>query len=179
MDFNADGLIKASEDTPPVGYSIIPENTGSLSLGASWKGWNFMIQFYAVNNCNRYIGFNNFQSDYDVVFGHVHDYWSKDNPDGTSFLPRWKTSGEFTGDFYLYDASSVRLQTVELGYTFKNVGLLKKIHCDNLRLFVNGNNLLFWSDLPDDRSNVYSGGSATQGAYPTVKRVNFGIDLSF
>ena len=179
VDFNADGLIKASEDTPPVGYSIIPENTGSLSLGASWKGWNFMIQFYAVNNCNRYIGFNNFQSDYDVVFGHVHDYWSKDNPDGTSFLPRWKTSGEFTGDFYLYDASSVRLQTVELGYTFKNVGLLKKIHCDNLRLFVNGNNLLFWSDLPDDRSNVYSGGSATQGAYPTVKRVNFGIDLSF
>ncbi|MBQ9887896.1 MAG: TonB-dependent receptor [Bacteroidales bacterium] len=179
VDFNADGLIKASEDTPPVGYSIIPENTGSLSLGASWKGWNFMIQFYAVNNCNRYIGFNNFQSDYDVVFGHVHDYWSKDNPDGTSFIPRWKTSGEFTGDFYLYDASSVRLQTVELGYTFKNVGLLKKIHCDNLRLFVNGNNLLFWSDLPDDRSNVYSGGSATQGAYPTVKRVNFGIDLSF
>jgi len=179
VDFNADGLIKSSEDTPPVGYSGIPENTGSLSLGASWKGWNFMIQFYAVNNCNRYIGFNNFQSDYDVVFGHVHDYWSKDNMNGSSFMPRWKTSGEFTGDFYLYDASSVRLQTVELGYTFKNVGLLKRIHCDNLRLFVNGNNLLFWSDLPDDRSNTYSGGSATQGAYPTVKRVNFGIDLSF
>lgn len=179
VDFNADGIIKGSEDTPPVGYSEIPQNTGSLALGADWRGWSFMIQFYAVNNANRSIGWNNYQNDYDIVYENVRDYWSKENPDGTAFLPRWKTTGEFIGDFYYYDASYIRLQTVELGYTFKKTGLLKKLKCDNLRLFVNGNDLFFWSDLPDDRSTTYSGGSATQGAYPTLKRVNFGIDLSF
>ena len=68
---------------------------------------------------------------------------------------------------------------IELGYTFKRVGLLKKINCDNLRLFLNGNDLLFWSDLPDARTTTYTGGSATNGAYPTLKRVNFGVDISF
>ena len=48
-----------------------------------------------------------------------------------------------------------------------------------MRLFLNGNNLFFWSDLPDDRENTYSGGSATEGAYPTTKRINLGIELTF
>ena len=179
VDFNADGIIKSSEDTPPVGYSEIPQNTGSLALGVDWKGLSFMVQFYAVNNANRSIGWNNYTSDYDIVYENVKDYWSKENPNGTAFLPRWKTNGEFIGNFYYYDASFVRLQLIELGYTFKRVGLLKKINCDNLRLFLNGNDLFFWSDLPDARTTTYSGGSATQGAYPTLKRINFGIDLSF
>ena len=180
VDFNADGIIKSSEDTPPVGYSEIPQNTGSLAFGVDWKGWNFMIQFYAVNNANRSIGWNNYTSDYDIVYKNVSDYWSKENPNGTAFLPRWQTAGgEFIGNFYYYDASFVRLQMVELGYTFKRVGLLKKINCDNLRIFLNGNDLLFWSDLPDARTTTYTGGSATNGAYPTLKRVNFGVDISF
>ena len=179
VDFNADGIIKSSEDTPPVGYSEIPQNTGSLSLGVDWKGLSFTVQFYAVNNANRSIGWNNYTSDYDIVYENVKDYWSKENPTGTAFLPRWKTNAEFIGNFYYYDASFVRLQLIELSYTFKKVGLLKKINCDNLRLFLNGNDLFFWSDLPDARTTTYSGGSATQGAYPTLKRVNFGIDLSF
>lgn len=179
VDFNADGIIKSSEDTPPVGYSEIPQNTASLALGAEWKGLSFRVQFYAVNNANRTISWNNYTSDYDIVYENVSDYWSKENPNGTAFLPRWQTNGEFIGNFYYYDASFVRLQLIELGYTFKKVGLLKKINCDNLRIFLNGNDLLFWSDLPDARTTTYSGGSATQGAYPTLKRINFGVDLSF
>lgn len=180
LDFNADGIIKASEDTPPLGYSSIPQNTGTLSLGADWFGWSFMIQFYGANNASRVINFDNYKGNYDVVFGHVADFWSKDNPGASSFLPRWLTKGEFIGNYYVYDASFLRLQTVELSYTFNKNKLLKKIHCDNLRLFVNGNNLFFWSDLPDDRSSTYSGGGdATVGAYPTVKRISFGLDVSF
>ncbi len=37
----------------------------------------------------------------------------------------------------------------------------------------------FWSKLPDDREAAWSGGSANTGAYPTVKRINFGINLTF
>ena len=48
-----------------------------------------------------------------------------------------------------------------------------------MSIFANANNLFFWSDLPDDRTSTYSGGSATEGAYPTLKRINLGIDLSF
>ena len=180
LDFNADGIIKSSEDTPPVGYSEIPQNTGSLTLGSSYKGLSFMVQFYGVNNANRWISFNNFNYDTDIVFGHVRDYWDKEtNPDGTSFLPRWKTQAENTGDFFLYDASYLRLRMVELAYSLNNLAAVKNAGFSNLRVFLNGNNLFFWSKLPDDREQTYVGGDATTGSYPTVKRINLGLELTF
>jgi len=179
IDFNADGLIKSSEDTPPVGYSEIPQNTANLSVGFKYKGLSMMVQFYGVNNANRYVGFNNYANDVDILYSHVADYWSKDNQNATSFLPRWKTQAENIGDYYLYDASSLRLRTAEIAYSFNELMWVKNAGFSNLRLFMNGNNLFFWSKLPDDRETTYSGGSATEGAYPTTKRINLGIELTF
>jgi TonB-linked SusC/RagA family outer membrane protein len=179
IDFNADGVIKSKEDIAPVGYSGVPQNTANLTLGANYKGFSFMVQFYGVNNANRYIPFDNFDNDIDVVFGHVRDYWSKDNQDASSFLPRWKTNGENVGNYFLYDASYLRLKTAEIAYSFNKLPWVQSAGFSNLRIFMNGTNLFFWSNLPDDRETTHSGGSATEGAYPTTKRINLGIDLTF
>lgn len=177
LDYTADGLIKSSEDKVPVGYSQVPQNTATLTLGFNYKGFSFMCQLYGVNNATRVIAFDNFQNDTDILFGHVRDYWSKDNQNATSFLPRWKTTAENVGDYFVYDASFLRFKTLELGYSFDKHQWVKKIGLENLRVFLNGNNLFFWSDLPDDRES--NGSSATKGAYPTLKRINLGIDISF
>lgn len=180
VDYNGDGVISSSYDSAPVGYSEVPENTGSLTLGASYKGLSFTLQFVGANNCNRYIGWENYIYNTNVVYDHVSDYWSKDNPYASSFLPRWQTYAENIGHYYLYDASFIRLQNIELGYSFSNTGWVKKVGISNLRVFLNGNNLFFWSDLPDDRQTTYSGsGSATEGSYPSTKRINLGVELSF
>ncbi len=179
IDFNADGVIKSNEDTAPIGYSGVPQNTANLTMGANYKGFSFMVQFYGVNNANRYIPFSNFRNDIDIVFGHVNDYWTKDNQNATSFLPRWKTNGENVGDYFLYDASYLRLKTAEIAYSFTNLNWVKSAGFSNLRLFMNGTNLFFWSKLPDDRETTHSGANATEGAYPTTKRINLGIDLTF
>jgi TonB-linked SusC/RagA family outer membrane protein len=179
LDFNADGIIKNSEDTPPIGYSQIPQNTASFTLGANYRALSFMVQLYGVNNANRSIPFNNYVNDVDILYDHVRDYWSKDNPNAASFLPRWKTQAENVGNYFLYDASYLRLRAVELAYTFNDVVWVKNAGFNNFRLFLNGNNLFFWSKLPDDREQTYTGGDATQGAYPTVKRINLGIELTF
>ena len=144
----------------------------------------FMCQHFTVYRVYfsfslSYISFNNFRNDTDIVFGHVRDYWSKDNQNASSFLPRWKTSGENIGDYFVYDASFLRFKTLELGYSFDKQNWVKKMGIENMRVFLNGNNLFFWSDLPDDRETTYSGGSATDGAYPTLKRFNLGIDITF
>ena len=179
IDLNADGIIKNSDDVIPDGYSEVPQNTGTVSFGVDYKGISLMLQFYGVNNANRKIAFPNFQYYTDVLFGDGN-YWSKANPTAAAVLPRWKTEAENVGDYYLYDASYLRLRTVEIAYSFNsNAQWFENAGIDNLRLFLNANNLFFWSDLPDDRSTTYSGGSATQGAYPTLRRVNLGIDLTF
>ena len=178
IDFNGDGVIKSSDDRVPWGYSEIPQNTCNIQTGVGYKGLSIMIQLYGVNNATRTFTMDNFTGNTNCVFGHAKDYWSKDNLDASSFLPRWKTSGEFIGDYYVYDASYWRLKTAEISYTFGSK-MLDKFGLSSLRVFLNGNNLFFWSDLPDDREVAWSGGSASGGTYPTVKRVNFGIDVTF
>ena len=104
LDFNADGIIK-SDDSVPIDYSDIPQNTYNFTIGVDYKGFSAMIQFYGVNNVSRSQSLSNFSGRNDVWFEYMRDYWSKDNLDGNSFMPRWRTSGAQTGDFWLFDAS--------------------------------------------------------------------------
>ncbi|MPM95918.1 hypothetical protein SDC9_143074 [bioreactor metagenome] len=148
-------------------------------MGASYKRFSAYVQLFGINNVNRYVSQHNFYADTDILFAHVRDYWSKDNQDATSFLPRWKTQAENIGDYYLLDASSFRLRTAEISYSLTGMKWVKNSGISNLRIYINGNNLFFWSRLTDDREDTYSGGSAEDGAYPTMRRINLGIDLSF
>lgn len=173
IDFNADGNYDATKDIAPYGYSDIPQNTYSATLGFDFKGFSLMVQFYGVSNVTRNVTKANFSNNLDIAYSHAQDYWSPDNPTGTSFLPRWKAAGDMQANYYYIDGSYVRLKNAELSYTF-NKAALKKLGLSGLRLYVNGNNLCFWSkELPDDRE-------IGNGAfYPNTKRFNIGIDLKF
>jgi TonB-linked SusC/RagA family outer membrane protein len=181
IDFNGDGII-SSYDNAPVGYAEIPQNTYTFSLGAEYRGFAIMAQLYGSFNASRSVVLNNFRSQMDVLFrDYVGDYWSKDNPDSPNPLWRYKTSANVYGDRWVFDASILRLQTAELSYTFtdRNSKWLKSANVSSLKLYLNGRNLFFWSDLPDDREGTFSGGSTGDGTYPAVKRITFGLNLSF
>jgi hypothetical protein len=137
-----------------------------------------MIQFYGVTNVSRSQSLQNFSNKLNVWFVYMRDYWSKDNLDGDSFMPKWRSSGAQTGDYWLFDASYMRIKTAEIAYTFSQKWT-KKVGLENLRLYLNGNNLFFWSRMLDDREGSFTGGSSTEGSYPTVKRVNLGVEVTF
>jgi hypothetical protein len=178
IDFNADGVIKASDDAAPTRYPETPQNTFNTALGVEFKGFGLALQFYGVNNVTRNIPLKDYTLYTDVLFEHALDYWSKDNPNASSYLPRWKTQGQFIGDYWLFDGSYLRLKTAELAYTFRDK-FVKRAGLSALRLYLNGENLWFWSNLPDDREAALTGGSVADGAYPSVKRLNLGIDITF
>jgi TonB-linked SusC/RagA family outer membrane protein len=178
LDYSADGVIKSSDDVVPTGYSRIPQNTYNLSFGGGYKGLNFMLQFYAVNNVTRVLPLYNYLSMTNLVFEYVEDYWSKDNQDASSFLPTWKLSGQNLGDFYVEDGSYIRLKTAELSYTFSE-GWINSAGVSSMKIYINGTNLLFWSKMLDDREASFSGPSDQLGTYPTVKRINLGVNITF
>lgn len=180
LDYDADGVIDGNKDPAPYGYSNRPQNNYNLSLGFDHKGWSMMVQFYGVNNVTRSVSFENFVSNIDIAYAQTLDHWSKENPDASYFLPRWKTSGQSSAQANLYDGSYLRLKTAEVAYTF-NGERLKHNGISSLRLYLNGNNLFFWSKLPDDREQPnYDGVTDDRfGAYPTSKRINLGIDIKF
>jgi TonB-linked SusC/RagA family outer membrane protein len=182
IDFNGDGQINGY-DNAPAGYSGIPQNTYTISLGANYKGFSLMVQFYGLFNVSRNWTLSNYRSNMDVLFAdYVGDYWSKDNPDSPNPLWRWRTSGgNFYGDLWVFDASTLRLQNAEISYTFNksNSKWLKNYGVSALKLYLNGNNLFLWSNLPDDREGNFAGGNTTDGTYPALKRVTLGINASF
>lgn len=177
-DFNGDGIIKSADDNIAYAYTGIPQNTYSYTLGADYKGFSVIAQFYGVNNASRNQPALDFYYSTDVLFGHCYDYWSKDNQNASSYLPRWKTQAQNIGDYFIYDASYFRLKNVEIAYMLQD-DWLKKSGLSSLKIFLNGNNLIFWSKLPDDREGTSSGGDASGGAYPTARQISLGIDLTF
>ncbi len=176
IDFNGDGIVD-NDDRAPYRYAGTPQNTYNASIGVEWKGFSIFAQFYGVTNVTREVNFPTFRSTAHVAYAEG-EYWT---PNGTATLPtpRWGTTVDAAaaGTRYLYDASYLRLKNVEFSYSFKNAKWLQKIGVKTCRLYLNGDNLYMWTDMPDDRESNTGYGSS-DGAYPTMRRFNLGIDIT-
>lgn len=176
MDFNGDGLID-DNDQAPFQYSDVPQNTYSTTVGVEYKGFQASVQFYGVSNVTRVVDFPTFHRSAKNI-AYVEGTYYNIHTGGNIPMPRWNSTAPIgaNGTRYLYDGSYLRLKNVELAYTFQN-DWVKKMHMKSLRLYVNGDNLLLWTKMPDDRESNFSG-SATAGAYPTAKRFNIGFNIT-
>ena len=173
-DFNGDGVID-SNDSAPYGYTGTPQNTYNLTLGVDYKGFSIYAQFYGVTNVSRYVAFNSLPKPYLHTVYDEGAYWSPETHSGIPSLRYNTTPSYYEGTRFLFDGSFCRLKNLELAYTWNN-GWFRKIGLNMLKVYVNGNNLFLWTDMPDDRESNFAGtGLASQGAYPTMKRINFGV----
>lgn len=181
-DFNGDGVIDNVNDIVPYGYSSTPQNTYNATLGFEWKGFSFFAQFYGVTNVTRDVTMVSLS---DVMLANVYDqgtWWSDDHLNADVVTPRFnaKLGNDrlYHGTQYLCDGSYIRLKNIEVAYTFTQPWV-KKLGVKDLKVFVSGNNLWVWTRMPDDReSNFAANGTAGNGAYPTMKRINFGIKFN-
>lgn len=171
VDYNGDGVID-SDDEVPYGYPERPQNTYNATIGVEWKGFSANVQFYGVNNCNRYVSLASFSGHLNRVYN-LGTFWTPENTDADAAMPRWNTHMDYSATTYLYDGSYIRLKNVEVAYTFGK-DALSSIGISSLRVFLNGNNLLMWTNMPDDRE--VNGDMNT--AYPTVRRINLGLNIT-
>ncbi|MCX6309449.1 MAG: SusC/RagA family TonB-linked outer membrane protein, partial [Bacteroidia bacterium] len=173
VDFNGDGNFNGTYDNAPYGYPNRPENTWNLTLGTAYKAFSFTAQLYAQTNTIRNYNLSTFPLQTHLYFKDLGDYWSRENPDGKYGLIPWtllQANNDPMKD--LVDASMVRLKMVEVAYHLPKT-TCKKLGITGMKLFVNGNNLLVWTKMADDRDF----GSGNRGTYPTLKRFNFGFNL--
>lgn len=175
-DFNGDGVIDTN-DSAPYGFTGTPQNTYNATIGIDYKGFSIYAQFYGVNNVSRYVSFNSLPKPYLHTVFKEGAYWSPSTPNGIPSLRMNSTPSYYEGTRFLYDGSFCRLKNLEVAYTW-NGGWIKSLGLSMLKVYVNGNNLFLWTDMPDDRESNFAGtGLASQGAYPTMKRINFGFKL--
>ncbi len=188
VDLDGDGIILAGKDRTVIGDPF-PHYTYSFRGDFGYKRFDLSFFFQGVGKANGYVSGPAIHPFYaDAAFPQqVHlDHWRPDNTD--AWYPRmlFKDTRNTTrqlAEFWLQDASYLRLKNVQLGYTLPS-SLLKKWRMDNLRVFASADNLFtstnFFSAFDPETivpEETIGDKISNGGFYPQVKTIIFGISL--
>ncbi len=183
-DMNKDGFIDDRDETF-IGFSDVPENAYSISLGANYKGIGLSIMFQGVDHVSRYY---DAEAMYAFVAGgkvkeHHLDRWNPAVSEAQNLanakypLLHYDNYGDHnqrTNSFFLKDGSFCRLKNIEVSYSLPEKWI-KHAYMSQCRIFVNANNLITWDHL-GGLTDPESNGS---NRYPICKTVNFGVNIQF
>nr|WP_320117311.1 TonB-dependent receptor [uncultured Marinifilum sp.] len=166
--------------------SNVPEIQFGIHGGVSYKNFNMSFLFQGQTKAKMLVFFDQAGAKPEYVF---NKRWTADNRNSRyprAFGQADKYSSNQSGndnkfqgaDFWLHDASFLRLKEIELGYTFTK----DKLKFGDLKVFVKGFNLLtMFSDVYDlgldPEANGYD--NFRQSTYPSMKSYTFGFNLSF
>ena len=181
VDTNGDGYI-SEDDKTDIGDPIA-DITAGLNLGFSYKNIDFStatIGSFGNNMVRDYQRFNLLANKSDMLL----DRWTPTNPSNS--IPRASSGASINtdlfSDFYVEDASFVRIQNVQVGYTFDK-DVLERISVNSLRLFLSANNLHTFTNYsgydPSASSGEAIGGGIDRGFYPVAKTFILGLSLTF
>ena len=162
-----------------------PKFTGGINTSVAWKGLSLSAFFeYKVGNKvliveNRYVQSDGNQMNMNQALGALN-YWEKPGDTGVNPKPvagNASNSYTFASTRWMEDGSYLRLKDVTLSYTFPQAWM-KKIHLQNLKVYVSGLNLYTFHDVQwwDPERGVDGMGA---GIYPMTKTIVGGLEVSF
>ncbi|WP_137402996.1 SusC/RagA family TonB-linked outer membrane protein [Echinicola rosea] len=185
IDQNDDGTIDQYDEVP-IGNSNFPQVIYGLSFGGQYKGFDFSVLFQGADRVSTYIdqmGAWAFDTDWRNATSRHLERWTQERYEQNLPItyPRVElspTSGKHNyrpSDFWLEDASYIRLKNAEIAYNFQS-RFLNRLGVTNLRVFANGNNLLTWSDMVNFDPEAPAGRG---GFYPQMRVYNLGLNVRF
>ena len=182
VDSDGNGELDANDKVYKGSYQ--PDFEVGFNIDATYKDFDFSVQFYGVSGNTIYNG----QKQYAYSTKRHRDLvnsWTDNNP--TSNIPTPRSNIEHpnvqtSSDYFLEDGSFLRLRNIILGYSLKTT-LLDKIGIEKLRLFINAQNPITWTkysgfDPEVGSSNPFEGG-LDRGSYPVSSTYSAGISIIF
>lgn len=180
VDQNEDGLIDG-EDRVYIGDPI-PSLTMGFNVSLDYRNIDFNL--YAFASIGNEI-VRNYERNQPLTNRSVY-YLDRWTGQGTStFFPRvttGATSNTLFSDFYVEDGSFVRLQNIQLGYSFSD-HTLNGSGINTLRLYLSASNLFTLTRYrgfdPTTSNGAPIGGGIDQGFYPSPKTFLLGFNVKF
>ena len=180
VDQNGDGAITL-DDRVNLGNPI-PDATMGLNISLDYKNFDFGAFVFASIGNEIVRNYERGQQKTNRTISYL-DRWTGEGTSNT--FPRVTNGATPNGlfsDFYVEDGSFVRLQNVQLGYTFSDK-LLEDLNISRLRLYVSASNLFTLTEYkgydPTGSTGAPIGGGIDQGFYPSAKTFLLGINLKF
>jgi TonB-linked SusC/RagA family outer membrane protein len=179
LDLNDDKVINA-KDQFRFDMTNTPEVVFGLNMGLQYQNFDLTVFFQGQTNAYTYdgdltygfasLGNANFTN---ACIERAKDHWTVDNPNGT--MPRADAFQPGSTTFFLFDATFVRLKTLEFGYSLPKE-IPSKIGLEDVRVYVSGYNLLTWAKEIKWADPESSGGYLY---YPQQRIINLGINVKF
>ena len=189
-DVNGDGVITTA-DRVPIGMPTSPEIIYGFGASMGWKGIDFSVFFQGLANESFWIdastnynpskniaGTAPFVNNTQLLKAYADSHWSENNRDIYALWPRYSAKPNYnnsaTSTWWMRDGSFLRLKQLELGYTLP-YKWTKGLRIENLRIYLQGNNLLCWS-----RFKLWDPELASSGLnYPIQRTFNIGAHVTF
>ncbi len=184
VDVNGDGVIDQDSDRAIVG-NYMPDFYYGFGLNLGYKGIDFSCNFQGVygneilNLERRYL--LNMEASSNMMVESLQRW-----PFGDLNRATRKSTGRngaSTSTFHIEDGSYLRLQNLTVGYTLPSK-LTKRFHISKLRVYVQGNNLLTWTNYTgyNPEANKHNEDALRPGedygAYPVSRTFSFGLNLN-
>ena len=179
-DVNGDGVIDQRDRTDIGKY--IPDYTMGMNLNLNYKNFDFIAYAYSsignkmIRNYERAVSNLN-------KLNYTLGAWSGDG--STNSDPRvtaGASNNNIFSSYYVEDASYLRLQNIQLGYTISKK-VTQSVGIEKVRLYAAVTNVYTFTkyrgyDPAATSGDVLSGG-IDYGFYPTPKTYMFGLNLNF
>ncbi|MDO9152583.1 MAG: SusC/RagA family TonB-linked outer membrane protein, partial [Paludibacter sp.] len=180
QDFNHDGVIN-QDDAYRQGYGLVPEMQYGVTLGGTWKSFDFSVLFQGsthslfMKQWEIMWAFSN----NDNVFTKHNYYWAPEIADNAQFTRFYGKSWINNERYYsTYEAGSgtyLRIKNVEIGYTIP-ARITKKVLMNNVRIYFSSVNTFMWAKEkyldPDNRDT-------RGGKMPATRAFNAGLNVNF
>ncbi len=178
-DVNGDGKID-DNDRVFIGSSNLPEIIFGLNGNVRYKDFQLSFLLQGATNVNQYYAGEAAWPFFLTTSGAYEenlDRWTPTNTDASEPRVKWDDQGwnHAGSDFWLRDATYVRLKNVELAYNVP-VKQFAGTFIQGIRIYANANNVYTWTKIKNfDPEN----GDGRAWGYPQMRIWNFGVDFNF
>ncbi len=173
VDINGDGVITGDDQIRKY-TSPIPQIQFGFNIGMQYKAFELNAVFSGQAKAETMLLFLDGGNKPEYLF---NERWTENNVNAKYPRAYQRTDIYNTkaSDFWLYDASFVRLNNLELAYNLPS-GLLSKIKIKGLRCYVRGANLITFKKIAGQFDPEIN--TANAGYYPQQTTIIGGINLS-
>ena len=181
-DVNGDGQV-SDADMTNIGKGL-PDYTYGITLNLEWKGLDFVVFGSGQGGCQ--ILNTLYRAGYHNSLRYFYlNSRSEKNPNA-KFPEPAKVSGDvnFWGSTAgLFDGSFFKIRQMQLGYTVPQK-ITQKVFIKQLRMFVSLDDFFTFTSYPGMDPETATSGSASGrgvdiGAYPSMRKCMFGVNVSF
>lgn len=180
-DLNEDGVID-EQDQAPIGYSSVPQQYYTITGGFNYRNFEFNFMLQGTNKFSRTLsGIGAYEYSSQGFFTDMHENaWTQERflndqkIEGPALALSQSTS-HVANDYYIVDASYLRLRNLEIAYTLP-LKASRKVFADKIRFSLNAQNLFTIDQMPSKYIDPEIG---SMSKFQPYRVYNVGVSLTF